>query len=82
MIVDNSHATKLAEEEWERAKGVPCPRCNNETLRLIDGVCPQCAREITEKWEKEREERTLRNHYRAKMREGTIDLRRMREGLL
>lgn len=78
----NDSATKLAEEEWERARGVLCPRCNNETLRFIDGVCPRCAGEITEEWEKERENRTLRNHYRAKLREGTLDLHRMRKGLL
>jgi predicted amidophosphoribosyltransferase len=77
-----SGATKMIEDEWERARGVLCPRCNNETLRLMDGVCPRCAREITEEWERGRENRTLRNHYRAKMREGTLDLHRMREGLL
>ena len=34
----------LAKENWERARGDPCPRCGGETLRFLDGVCPACRR--------------------------------------
>jgi hypothetical protein len=72
----------LTQTDWDRARGVLCPRCNNETLRLINGVCPQCAREMSDEWARGQEDKTLRNYYRAKLRDGTLDLHRMREGLL
>ncbi len=34
----------LAKENWERARGDPCPRCGRETLRFLDGVCITCQR--------------------------------------
>lgn len=72
----------LNQDDWDKSRGVICPRCNNETLRLIDGVCLQCSREIVEKWEEKNEDRILRRHYRAKLKDGTLDLHRMKEGLL
>jgi len=29
-------------EDWQRAGGNFCPSCSNETLRLVDGQCPEC----------------------------------------
>ena len=31
-------------EQWEAAKGITCLACGRETLRMLDGVCPKCAR--------------------------------------
>lgn len=72
----------LSQEEWDRVRGVLCPRCNNETLRLINGVCLQCARQMSQEWEEKKEDKAMRNYYRAKLRAGTLDIHRMREGLL
>lgn len=34
----------LARENWERARGDPCPSCGQETLRFLDGLCLSCRR--------------------------------------
>lgn len=44
-------------ENFEKAKGLPCPRCGREALRLINGVCLRCAREAEEKSDAEMEKR-------------------------
>ncbi|MFH1484322.1 MAG: hypothetical protein ABIG98_08785 [Chloroflexota bacterium] len=36
--------SKLFEENWEKCRGDPCPRCGRETFRFVDGVCPACHR--------------------------------------
>lgn len=28
--------------EWEKAVGVTCPRCNQASLRFLNGLCPKC----------------------------------------
>lgn len=43
-------ATPLTEEEWEKAKGIICPICGKETLRVYktawgENVCQQCFNE-------------------------------------
>jgi len=70
------------ELEWESAQGVICPACERETLRIIDGICPQCANAKEFKRIEEQEDIAMRKYYTRKLREGTIDLGRMREGLL
>ena len=45
----------MKKEDWERAKGDPCPRCGQDTVRLIDGACPACAKKAKERSEQEAE---------------------------
>lgn len=41
----------FTEEEWEKAAGIPCPRCRRLALRFRpeDGVCRNCADKLNEK---------------------------------
>ena len=32
------------DENWERARGDPCPCCGQETLRFVGKTCPRCSR--------------------------------------
>ena len=34
------------EENWERARGDPCPCCGRETLRWVGKTCHRCARSV------------------------------------
>ena len=36
----------LARENWERARGDPCPCCGQETLRFVGRTCHRCARSV------------------------------------
>ena len=49
----------MDEKDWERSGGNPCPSCHKETLRLIDGVCPVCARKAKERTDEEIEVEAL-----------------------
>jgi NMD protein affecting ribosome stability and mRNA decay len=69
-------------EDWERAGGVYCPGCGQETVRLLNGLCPTCAREAAEETDAQIEDRAMRNYYRNEIRKGNINLSRMRQGLL
>lgn len=71
---------KSPETEWEQAAGVICPECRRETLRLEDGLCPQCARAKENKREEDQEDSAMKRHYLRNLRAGTQDLRRMKEG--
>lgn len=33
-------------KQWEDSAGCLCPRCQQETLRLIAGICPKCYKEL------------------------------------
>lgn len=67
-------------KDWERAGGVVCPRCSKETVRLIGGLCPRCWLEKESKRIEKQEDKTMRRHYKRRLREGTISLPEMREG--
>ena len=36
----------MRKTDWEKAGGLRCPSCGNETVRFIGRVCLQCARTI------------------------------------
>ena len=73
---------RMTNEDWEKAKGIECPRCGNHSVRLIKGVCPECARDVARQTEEQIENKAMRNYYQDKLRRGTISLSRMRQGLL
>lgn len=69
-------------ENWEKGRGVECPKCRQETLRLIDGVCPNCNRESDRVRDESIEDREMRRYYRRELNKGTISVGQMREGKL
>lgn len=77
------HRSKpLTRNDWERARGVTCQVCGRETLQSINGLCPQCANAKEAERLEQQENNTMRRYYSRKLREGTLDLHRMKEGLL
>ena len=73
---------RSASKEWHSAKGVICLECEQETLRIIDGLCPQCYRNREAERERKLEDRTERRYYKEQLRRGTVSLAQMREGRL
>ena len=64
----------MKDVEWEKAKGVFCPRCKEDTLRLINGMCPLCAEELAYAEAKKREARALIRELRRQIRtQGMVD---------
>ncbi len=47
-MVDKGRAEelRLAKENWERARGDPCPCCGQDTLRFVGKTCHRCARSV------------------------------------
>jgi len=72
----------LTNDDWEKSGGIYCSNCNRETVRLIDGLCPQCVHHIKVKTEGQIEDRAMRTYYKEQLRRGTISLAQMREGSL
>lgn len=75
-------STPLTKREWDKAKGVTCQGCGRETLQSINGLCPQCANSKEAERVEEQEKNSMRRYYSRKLSEGTLDLHRMKEGLL
>jgi len=59
-----------------------CQECSRETLQIINGLCPQCSRAKEMDRVEKQEDNTMRRYYSRKLSEGTLDLHRMKEGLL
>ena len=72
----------VTEDEWGKATGVNCNGCGRETLRVIEGLCPECSRAVETETEERLEKKAMRNYYMDKVRKGTLNLSRMRQGLL
>lgn len=70
------------QNDWDRAGGLFCPQCNQETVRLINGVCPTCAKVNSEKASENIEEKSTRNYIKYRLREGTLSLPALRSGQL
>ena len=75
-------STPLTQKDWDRAKGIICQECGRETLQSIDGLCLQCANAKEANRLEEQENNSMRHYYARKISEGTLDLHRMKEGLL
>lgn len=41
--------------EWDKAKGVSCPLCGRDTLRLVAGRCSLCWKEANQEQVKQKE---------------------------
>jgi len=72
----------LTHSDWERAKGIICQVCGRETLQSFNGLCPQCANAKEAGRVEGQENGAMRRYYSRKISEGTLDLHRMKEGLL
>jgi len=73
---------KLTRDDFDKATGVICPTCKQETMRIIDGRCPRC-NDLIKKEEAERmEAKSMRRYYRRALNEGTISLQQMKENRL
>lgn len=74
--------SNLTIEDWDRLGGVYCSQCRAETLRIIDGLCPECWWKAEVERVEKLEDKTMRRYYRRRLQEGTISLSQMREGRL
>lgn len=72
----------ITREDWERAGGIYCSECHQETVRLLDGLCPQCHWDMESKQAEEAEDKAERCYYKDQLRKGTISLAQMKEGRL
>lgn len=81
-IIEGGIHYRRSIKEWHNATGVICPECKQETLRIIDGLCPQCYRDREAERERKLEDRTERRYYKEQLRRGTVSLAQMREGRL
>jgi predicted ATP-dependent serine protease len=71
---------KQEQDEWDQAAGVVCPSCGRETLRLIEGACPQCHRFKVAAREIQMEDRAERQHVGRLFRQGKISTQDLRDG--
>lgn len=72
----------MDQTEWDKASGIICSNCEQETLRIIDGVCLQCYRAKVAEEEERLGRKRERRYYAEQLRRGTISLAQMREGRL
>jgi len=85
VISGNVHRRKkhrISKQAWDAAGGVFCQHCGQETVRMFDGLCPNCHYDAIAKREDKHEQRAERRYYQRKLSEGTISLAQLREGRL
>jgi len=70
----------MAISDWEKVGGVFCSRCNSETLRLIDGLCPQCQHALEMRKEEEEGKQREKRALIMAFNQGRINLRQLKEG--
>lgn len=73
---------RMSTNEWNDAQGVVCPKCGEETFRLIDGTCLSCYNRNVAERERKLEDKRERRYYKDALKRGTISLRQMKEGRL
>lgn len=77
------HRMKIRNERnWEAAGGLLCRQCDQETVRIFDGLCFGCHYEMVAGREQKQEEKSEKRYYRRRLSEGTISLAQLREGRL
>jgi hypothetical protein len=72
----------MNEEAWEAAGGLFCPKCGQETVRILDGLCLDCYMEKNAEREQKQADKAEKRYYKKKLAEGTISLSQLREGRL
>lgn len=72
----------MTEADWDAAGGLECPNCHNETVQLLDGLCPSCYRDRESQQAEKLEDRAERRYYTDQLRKGTIRLSDMKAGRL
>ena len=50
---------RSSDDDWNNTGGLRCPRCGQETVRFIRGVCLVCARKAEERTDEEIEMEAL-----------------------
>ena len=68
--------------QWAKSVGVPCSRCKEPSLRLLDGLCISCYTQNAVKAQETLEKKATKGYYSRMLREGRITLTEMREGQL
>lgn len=74
--------SKLTNEDWEKATGFICSDCGRETMRVIDGLCPQCHNRVSMEQEEEAGRKREKRYLISLFNKGKITLAQMREGRL
>lgn len=67
-------------EDWDNAGGARCYNCHHETMRVLDGLCPQCQSMVEAERVEKLERRKMKRYYTDKLRRGEITLSQMRRG--
>ena len=73
---------RLTNEDWEKTGGIYCSSCHQETVRLLEGLCPQCQQDLENERARIAEDKAEKRYYKDQLRKGTISLAQMREGRL
>ena len=68
----------MEKEDWERAGGVICPKCKQETFRIFEGVCLKCLHAKEDKYWRDAEKHTKFLKFR-KAHNARIDKHKQRE---
>lgn len=69
---------KMNAEDWEGARGVECPKCHREVLRLVAGLCSGCANVVDAQTAEQMEDKAERRYYAARLRKGDMSLKDLR----
>lgn len=70
----------LDQKNWEKSRGVLCSECQNETLVIVAGLCRKCYELKAGDYQTRVENEELKRYYKRGLRDGTVNIRQMREG--
>jgi len=66
-------------EDWDKAGGIFCRRCHQETVRVFNGLCLSCHQGDDAKKAEDMEMKSKRRYIRAHLARGDISLREIRD---
>ena len=69
----------MVSDQWDAAAGVICPKCGEEALQIVGGICLKCHKAKKGQTEDKLEDKAERKFYQGELRKGTISLRQLRE---
>ena len=68
--------------DFNACGGVFCPKCQVETLRILNGYCPGCNRARENEIEDRKGRKALKRYFVRKFNRGEVTLAEMRAGRL
>lgn len=82
-VIDGGRRRKRKKRElteWEKAGGVFCPACREETVRILRGVCPSCFKKLDAERIEKLAVQSKKRYYWGELQAGRITLSQMKKG--